>query len=327
MSHDLFADTTVQAGDEIRQERRFDPHLSELNFGFFPGVGPYEAIRHKLSPGFDFSFAPEVTSTELQQQVFGRQEIRPRKELSFSLNQTFEAKRRQAPVDTTRTGSLPADTLAADTLSASGGPLPRAPRQEIVTLLALRTTAIQYDFVEADEQGDPLFGFQTTRISNQISSDFLRGLSISMSHDLFADTTVQAGDEIRQERRFDPHLSELNFGFSSAANTRAAARWKRRRRRKKKRRIHLADPARPPRRRRSSPERIGAVPVALGPLAPPAPSAPGAPTSPTRWRVRVTSDVRPARCSAGRSSSSRPSAGSSPGVPPTTWSGVASTTI
>ena len=35
-------------------------------YGFFPGFGPFEAIRHKMSPGFDFSYAPEVSPTELQ---------------------------------------------------------------------------------------------------------------------------------------------------------------------------------------------------------------------------------------------------------------------
>ncbi|MSR37164.1 MAG: LPS-assembly protein LptD, partial [Gemmatimonadetes bacterium] len=39
-------------------------------FGFFPGVGPFEAIRHKLSPGIDFSYAPSVTSTALQARLF-----------------------------------------------------------------------------------------------------------------------------------------------------------------------------------------------------------------------------------------------------------------
>ena len=182
-------------------------------FGFFPGVGPFEAIRHKLSPSVQFSYAPEVTSTELQQRVFGRREIRPRKELSLTLSQTFEAKRRPSEADTLEVGQegLP----AADTTLDPGAPRPMPPRPDVITLLALRTSAVQYDFVEADERGDRLFGFQTTRISNQISSDFLRGLSISMSHDLFADTIVQlAGGETRRERRFDFRLADLNLGFS-----------------------------------------------------------------------------------------------------------------
>ncbi len=189
----------------------FGARLQSDLFGFLPGIGPFEAIRHKLSPGIDFSYAPEVASSELQERVFGRQAIRPRKQLTFSVNQTFEAKRRQ--VDTVAVAPPPG--APADTAAEPGGPRPAPRRQDIVTLLALRTTAIQYDFVEADEQNDPLFGFQTTRISNQISSDFLRGLSISMSHGLFDDQTVPLpGGGTRRERRFDLHLADLNLGFS-----------------------------------------------------------------------------------------------------------------
>ena len=182
-------------------------------FGFFPGAGPFEAIRHKLSPSFQFSYAPAVTSTDLQQQVFGRREIRPRKELSLTLTQTFEAKRRAPTADT---ADAEQDGPAAeDTTVDPDAPRPMPPRPDIVTLLALRTSAVQYDFVEADERGDPLFGFQTTRINSQVSSDFLRGLSISMSHDLFADTVVRlANGETHRERRFDFRLADLNLGFS-----------------------------------------------------------------------------------------------------------------
>ena len=205
----------------------FGASLKSDLFGFFPGVGPYEAIRHKLSPGIDFSFAPSVTSRDLQARLFGRQAILPRKELTLSLNQTFEAKRKYVPGDSTaaavltRAPAFPADTaggLSAGGLSTDG--LGRAQRADIVTLLALRTSAVQYDFVEADSSGF-LLGFKTTRIENQISSSLLRGLSISMGHDLFADTTVaMPGGGTQTKRRFAPHLADLNLGFS--LNSRSA---------------------------------------------------------------------------------------------------------
>ena len=205
----------------------FGASLKSDLFGFFPGVGPYEAIRHKLSPGIDFSFAPAVTSSELQARLFGRQAILPRKEITLSVNQTFEAKRREVPGDSpgavavAPAPAFPADTaggLSAGGLSTDG--LGRAQRADIVTLLALRTSAVQYDFVEADSSGF-LLGFKTTRIENQISSSLLRGLSISMGHDLFADTTVaMPGGGTHTKRRFAPHLADLNLGFS--LNSRSA---------------------------------------------------------------------------------------------------------
>ena len=192
----------------------FGATLKSDMFGFFAGVWPFEAIRHKVTPALNFSYAPELSSTPLQARVFGRQAIQPRKEFTLSLNQTFEAKRRPAEGDTVQAPSRTATPAATEGGLSVAGPS-RAPRPDIVTLLGLNTTAVQYDFVEADSLGGLLFGFLTTRINNRISSDFLRGLTISMSHDLFADTTiVLASGERRPERRFAPHLADLNFGFS-----------------------------------------------------------------------------------------------------------------
>ncbi len=236
------SDTSLVAPDRfVSAPRRlaFGASLKSDLFGFFPGFGPFEAIRHKVSPGIDFSYAPEVTtSSPLQQAFFGRTAIQPRKEITLSFNQTFEAKRKAAPGDSARAAAAgprvgapafgapafgapglgaPADTTRG--LSAAGGlsgaGLRRAERANIVTLLALRTTAVQYDFVEADTAGSFLWGFRTTRIDNQISSDYLQGLQVSMGHELFLDTAVAlpTGGE-RRERRFDLQLSDLNLGFA-----------------------------------------------------------------------------------------------------------------
>lgn len=220
-------------------------------YGFFPGFGSFEAIRHKISPGFDFSYAPEVTSTELQAQVFGSTDVRAQKVLRISLNQTWEAKRRE---DTTSVGSdaerpqppgvapgvapgiasgvAPGDSLLAepgdstafaldslgvDSVAADTATGPRSQQEAAkVTLLALKTTAMTYDFEEAAERGDWLWGIQTTRITNTISSDYLRGLNLTMAHDLFEEKpggTGEGGEPI-STRSFSPHLSSLNFGFS-----------------------------------------------------------------------------------------------------------------
>jgi len=108
--------------------------------------------------------------------------------------------------------SLGADSVMADTAT---GPLSQQDAQK-VTILALRTTAMTYDFEEAAEQGDWLWGIATTRITNTISSDYLRGLNLTMAHDLFetqSEGTGEGGEGILV-RTFSPHLSSLNFGFS-----------------------------------------------------------------------------------------------------------------
>jgi hypothetical protein len=221
-------------------------------FRFFPGVGPFSAIRHKISPSIDVAYAPQTSSTADQVTVFGQDFVQANKTITLGLNQTFEAKRKPR-TDTTRAGAssaaapsvapvpplgglpgqpyLPAgaapgvgrDTLLASGISTApvGGGFPsdglkRAPRSEIVKLLTLNTSVVSYDFVKADTARiygiSRLAGFTTTQLQNTIGSDFLQGLSISMAHDLFEDSTGTDGRVAR--RRFSFHLHNLNLGFS-----------------------------------------------------------------------------------------------------------------
>ena len=184
-------------------------------YGFFPGFAGFSRIRHKISPSFTYDWSPEVTTTELQSRVFGERTSRPQNVISVTLNQTFEAKR-ETDADTTAATPPPGAGAAAAAAGARPGEPRRLPRAEIVNILALRTSAIRYDFVEADDLGF-LQGFQTVRLTNQISSDLLRGLSLSTTHDLFVDEPVLDGEgqptgEV--DRSFDPKLVQMNLGFS-----------------------------------------------------------------------------------------------------------------
>jgi hypothetical protein len=166
--------------------------------------------------------------------------------LRISLNQTFEAKRREDPTAASpQSGapigpggvapSLPVTGLPADTLGIQEDPLdpeagaeagtegepgaPRArPEGQKVTLLALRTTAITYDFERAAEESSWLWGIQTTQLTNTISSDYLRGLNLTMTHLLFEDDPGGTGGGqpggAGSSRKFSPHLAQMNFGFS-----------------------------------------------------------------------------------------------------------------
>lgn len=221
----------------------FGASLKTDIYGFFNGVGPFERIRHKITPSADFSYSPAVTPTAIQDSVFQAREIRTRRELRFGINQTFEAslKPREDTTAVAQGGALadslsgfPADSLQLDpgiavdslgnqrllpadsiAIDSASGPESQQESQK-VTLLALRTTAVTYDFETADEEGDWLQGFQTTRLSNNISSDFLRGLSLSFTHDIFDDQvlTPEGGGEGVKSRKFSPHLSQMNLSFS-----------------------------------------------------------------------------------------------------------------
>ncbi|MDH3272702.1 MAG: putative LPS assembly protein LptD [Gemmatimonadota bacterium] len=239
----LQSDTDSLASSFVAAPTRmsFGAQLKTDIYGFFGGVGPFEAIRHKISPSFDYQWTPATTPTDLQQEVFGTRALQPKNAIALTFSQTFEAKRRQEEEDEAGLGSRlapavdpravgpDADPLAEGPPSATGrgaqaddeGPR-RVEQNPSVTLLAWRTSVIRYDFVEADEVGSFLSGFETTRLSNQFSSDYLRGLSVSMDHELFKDDVDGSGTALG--RSFQPHLSQVNLSFSLGSSS-AIFRW------------------------------------------------------------------------------------------------------
>jgi hypothetical protein len=207
----------------------FGANLSSQLYGFFPGFGPFEALRHRLSPGASYQWAPEVEPTELQKKVFSSRTLQPRSTLTLSLSQTFEAKRRAPEEGEAAPPALPIappDSAAGPVTpdSVAGGPT-RREQAETVMLLSLLTSSVTYDFVQADSAGEFIQGFETTRLRNEIGSDYLRGLTLSVEHDLFNDSILsQSEGVVRTRRRFEPHLSAVNLRFSLNANS-AFLRW------------------------------------------------------------------------------------------------------
>ncbi|MCH1571522.1 MAG: hypothetical protein L7S64_09270 [Longimicrobiales bacterium] len=240
-------DSLAQAFVSAPSRLSFGAQLKTDIYGFYGGVGPFEAIRHKITPAIDYDWSPESTPTELQRAVFGARALQPKNAVSLSLTQTWEAKPRtpeegEQPTQQGAAGTglatgeslgldpltgLPVatDPLAEQSVPTSNDPdagPQRVQRTPAATLLAWRTSVIQYDFVQADSVGLFLSGFETTRLSNQFSSDYLRGLSVSMDHELFADELDTDGQ--LAERRFEPYLSSVNLGFSLGSSS-SIFRW------------------------------------------------------------------------------------------------------
>lgn len=185
-------------------------------YGFYPGFGPFSRFRHRISPGFSYSFSPGTKATTLQQEAFGASDLMEQNRLSLNLSQTFEAKYRETPGEagSDTTAGAAADTLGADTLGTGPGALTgeprRLPQSRKVILLSINTSAISYDFVRA-RSGQ---GLTTTQLTNTISSDFLHGLSLTMSHDLFRTTPGDSGWVAAPGRHFSPRLRSLSTSFS-----------------------------------------------------------------------------------------------------------------
>ncbi|HEX6589885.1 MAG TPA: putative LPS assembly protein LptD [Longimicrobiales bacterium] len=172
-------------------------------FGFWPGVGPFERLRHKLSPSLGYRFRPEPSQSTIQDSIFG-ETTRASNVITIGLRQTFEAKR---PAE--EAADSAGDAAADDRVPADGEPR-RLPGQSPIVLLSINTTAVAYDF-EAASRGEP--GLTTTTITNSITSDLLRNLSLNVRHSLFQ--PVPEGGSA-SDREFDPHLEQVsaNFGLS-----------------------------------------------------------------------------------------------------------------
>jgi len=243
LTPDLSISSTSKRSDDIPEASSsfvsgptrisFGARLKSDIYGFYGGLAGFEAIRHKISPALTYAYAPAIVPSAIQETVFGARESRARNVITFGINQTFEAKRSvdqsEEDIDSesdiidflddpfapdslqqARSDSLAAEAealaLRRQERDAEGGP-ERLPDSRVVKLLALNTSMINYDFVKAQDDNDFLRGFTTTRLQNQISSDFLRGMTVSVEHDLFSEN--EDG-----KRGFAPMLSQLNFAFA-----------------------------------------------------------------------------------------------------------------
>ena len=233
------SDEIPEASSFVFGPRRisFGARLKSDIYGYYGGFAGFEAIRHKISPSISYRYAPKVVATDLQEAVFGLENSFTRNIVTIGFNQTFEAKRAEVEGDdvgeTEETGlDLDEDLLAPDSvrdaradslLTLQEAPVEppaddqldvdgprRLPPSGVVKLLALNTSVVTYDFVRAKKGNDRLAGFTTTRLRNQISSDFFRGLQLSIEHDLFG-SEVRDGESFRT---FDPILSQLNLSFA-----------------------------------------------------------------------------------------------------------------
>lgn len=221
----LEADTT--GGERVAAPTRIDfsAALRTDLYAFIGGFGPIERIRHRISPGFSYSYSPSPTITDRQREVFNVRETREQNRLTISLSQTFEAKMKNQEGSGGQPGGPPGDTAgaAADslllspdtTLAADTATGPRR-RQTVqpITLLSITTDAMVYDFVEAREEGE---GFQTAELGHSVTSDLLRGLQISFAHNLFERVATDTLGGTK--RRFKPFLSRVTASFSLSSNS------------------------------------------------------------------------------------------------------------
>ena len=187
-------------GEFVRQGKRlaFSASLSPTFFGFFPGVGPLERIRHAVSPSLSYQYAPGARVPEAYARALDptgstfNARSDPQQTISLSVTQTFDAKLRALPPP------------RGDTASA--------PQVRKVKLLGISTSSISYNFEQAKIPGRT--GWQTGSLSNTITSDLLPGnFSVSVSHDLWRG---QVGTDSAE---FDPFLTSISTQVNVTSGT------------------------------------------------------------------------------------------------------------
>ncbi|WP_419948199.1 putative LPS assembly protein LptD [Candidatus Palauibacter sp.] len=90
-------------------------------YGFLPGFGPFERIRHKVSPRFQFDYSPAVEASDSLLSIpgFPVSNSKVENRLRITLNQTFEAKlREEVQLDPEAEAHLEGRSLEADSLEA-----------------------------------------------------------------------------------------------------------------------------------------------------------------------------------------------------------------
>ncbi len=132
---------------------RFGAAVSTDLYGFLPGVGPFERIRHKVSPRFHYDYSPAVEASDSLLAIPGFPVSNSKQEnrLRLTLNQTFEAKlREEVELDPEATALLEGRSLEAD----STGQETDAAAPEADSLAVLGDSA----GVQAPEEGDAAEG-------------------------------------------------------------------------------------------------------------------------------------------------------------------------
>jgi hypothetical protein len=180
--------TEFTGNSYVHQKKRvsYGATASPTFYGFFPGLGLLEQIRHSVTPvvGYFRSPAAQVDAeflralNETRTHYIG--DIAQEK-VSVGLSQVFEGKLKKAPTDTSE-------------------------EWKKVKLLAVNFSPIEYDFERARVTGRS--GIATDAFRYDITSDLLPGLNVGVSYSLFQGSLLSDTAEFKPFRQgIDASLS------------------------------------------------------------------------------------------------------------------------
>ena len=187
---------STTGGGFVHQGKRFSlgASIAPTFYAFLPGFGGFSKIRHSFSPIFSYNYQPAASVSE----EFARAFAGPGRSFSLrspssqtialsSLSQSFEAKGKPAPGDSTGASARK------------------------IKLLSINTSGFSYDFEQAKLPGRT--GWVTSSLNNDLSSDLIPGFTLRVTHDLWEG---QVGSD---SAKFKPFLTSLSTAFSITENT------------------------------------------------------------------------------------------------------------
>src|SRR6185295_8509509 len=183
------------AGQFVHQSKRFTAGLSASPtlFGLFRGFGPFQRIRHQISPTIGYTFAPAADVSDEYLRALGRTRkgylgSLMQNAITFGLTQNFEAKLRTRSNDTTA----------------------GAEEGKVIRLLTLNMTPISYDFVRANSPTvhSRLAGFTSETWGYTMNSELLPGFDFSSTYSLFQ------GSALSDTAKFSPYLTSIAASFN-----------------------------------------------------------------------------------------------------------------
>lgn len=183
----MWVRTQYSGGAYVSQSKRLSYALSTTPtiYGFLPGFGLAERIRHTISPGLSYSYSPTASVSDKYLAATGQSRqgyvgALKQNRVTLSLSTTLEAKLKSA-VDSQ----------------------PDAGRK--VKLLSLNFSPLTYDFARADSTG---VGFTDRTFSISGRTDLLPGFDFRTSYDLFQ------GDPTSDTAQFRPYRTDIGVTFS-----------------------------------------------------------------------------------------------------------------
>ena len=231
----LVVRTERTGGKFVSQSMRpsYGVSLTPKFYGFFPGAGPVERIRHSIEPQIVFAYTPTGTVSDeflaangdIAQGYLGNNE---QNTISLGFSTVFEAKMRQRDSDVASDSAAAADSAGAGPAGVgpagqlggirggggglAGGGAEGTDQSRKIKLLSLSFTTLSYDFVRARKSSGGT-GLNNRTFDYTARSDLLPGFDFGVNYSLFL------GDPVSDTAQFKPYREGMRGTLALDANS------------------------------------------------------------------------------------------------------------